>query len=96
MATLLNNDFTSYTLTSQEEETGHILSFHQKCILQNRLYDIVSSKLLIEVDTNNIVKFTQDEAYLRGQMEIIKWLLDCSTEMEGILAAKQAETLYPE
>jgi hypothetical protein len=29
-------------------------------------------------------------------MEIIKWLLDCSTEMEGILAAKQAETLYPE
>lgn len=82
MAILIPNDFSSWQLSPAEEESGQILTYEQKAVLQNKLAEIVRDKLNITLDVNNPVKFAQEEAYLKGQMDLVVWLLDTSQSVE--------------
>jgi len=92
MATLIPNNFSSYELTAEEELIGQTLNFQQKAVLQNKLAGIVQEKLTLTLDVSAPAKFTQDEAYLRGQMDVITWLLDTALAVEEEVKRKQQES----
>ena len=91
MAQLITNKFSSYFLTSSEEETGSILNYEQRCIVHNKLSAVAETRLNMELDTTNVSSFIQTEAYLKGQLDTLQWLLDTSDEMEGQLAKIKAQ-----
>lgn len=91
MVQLIPNSFSSYNLSTEEEETGSVLNYLQKAVLQNKLAIIAQDKLNTVFDPLNPTAFAQQEAYLRGQMEVINWLLDSSLQLEELAAAKLAE-----
>jgi len=82
MAQMITNSFVSYVLTSAEEQAGTILSQNQKMVLQNKLSQVAEAKLRLTFDPANIQQFLQQEAELQGQIGILTWLLDSSTELE--------------
>lgn len=75
---LIPNIFTSYKLTQLEEITGTILTHTQVAVLSNKLANIATSKLALRFNPINPLEFAQAEAYERGQMDVIQWLLDSS------------------
>jgi hypothetical protein len=70
------NTFTTYELTEAELIRGNILTVEQEAVLRNKLALVAESKLSLQFDGTNPLKFAQAEAYERGQMDVIKWLLD--------------------
>ena len=91
MAQLITNKFTSYFLTTGEEEIGTTLSYEQRCVIRNKLAAIAEVRLNLAMDTANVSKFIQDEAYLKGQLDTLQWLLDTSDEMEGQVADRKKQ-----
>lgn len=89
---LAPNIFTSYKLTPMEELTGTILTPQQAAVLANKLATIAVSKLAIKFDPTNPALFTQTEAYERGQMDVIQWLLDSSEAAQESLRTGVANT----
>ena len=71
--------FTSYELTEKEELTGSILTELQKCVLQNELSRTAMEKNLLTFDTEKPAEFSQNEAYLRGKIDLLSYLLENST-----------------
>ena len=87
MAELIPNEFTSYKLNEQEELEGSIFTITQKHVLHNLLAVNAAEKLIIEYDPEKPLTFVQEEAYKRGAIEILRF----------ILASSEAatEALYP-
>jgi hypothetical protein len=85
MATLAANDFSSYVLTEEEIIQGQILTIAQEQVIQNQLSDCAMEKIALPYDPNNTTAFAQQEAYKRGQMDALRYILDCS------LAAKEMQ-----
>lgn len=92
MSKLIPNIFSTYELTPQEEDAGQVLTYEQRCVLQNKLAEVAQSKLVITFDTLNPAAFAQDEAYLRGQLDVINWLLDTSATVLAERAQRIAES----
>lgn len=86
MARLIPNTFTTFELTPQEELQGSILTIGQKQVIHNKLADVANEKLALILDSNNLDRYIQQEASLKGQMDILQYLLDSSETMEEILA----------
>ncbi len=86
------NVFTSYELTPMEELTGTILTPPQVAVLSNKLAGIAETKLLLKFDPSNPAQFTQSEAYERGQMDVIQWLLESSEAAQQSLRDGTAAT----
>jgi len=82
MATAIDNEFSSYELTDEEALQGAIFTITQKQCLQNQLSQLAGEKLALEFDVNSPNKFIQDDAFKKGQLDIIKYLLDCSLVAE--------------
>ena len=83
MATVDNtSNFARFILSSQEQLMGSIYTYEQKLIIQNKLSEIADSKLALTVDPNNYAAYVQQEAYLAGQISILRYLLDCSIASE--------------
>lgn len=78
MSHLIPNSFSTYQLTDEEALQGQILTTLQIQVLQNHRADIAEEKLALSFDANNHLQFAQAEASLKGQLEIIAWLLDSS------------------
>ena len=85
MATIVPNVFTSYVLTEQEQIEGSILTIAQKEVIQNRLSDTAAEKLALPFDPSNPMEFAQEEAYKRGHIDALQFILDVS---EAAVAAK--------
>jgi len=75
---LVSNSFASYELTESEQLQGSVLNPHQRAVLQNRLATIAESKLALLFTPNDPLSYAQAEAYDRGAMDTIKWILDSS------------------
>lgn len=88
MAILVSNTFSSWQLSVEEEELGQILTHEQQAVLQNKLAEIARDKLNVTFNVTIPAAFAQEEAYLRGQMDVINWLLDTSTSVESARLAK--------
>jgi len=82
MAQIAQGTFTHYTLSKKEILAGSILTLDQKAVLQNELAMIAEQKLSLDYDAQNPTKFAQDEAFLKGQMSIIRVMLLRSDESE--------------
>lgn len=76
MPTKATNTFTSYALTTEESRKGAILSALNKLVVQNLRSKIAEEKLALTFTPNDTLSFTQQEAYLRGQLDILAYLLD--------------------
>ena len=82
MVYLIPNSFSYYSMTDEETLQGSILSIPQKQVIQNHLAKCAEEKLLLEYDPSNPSVFLQQEAYKRGQIDILTYLLDESSIAE--------------
>lgn len=67
--------FSAWDLTQEEELAGSRLTELQVKKIQNEISTIAHSKLALSFDPNNTLKFAQEEAYLKGQLEVLEYLL---------------------
>lgn len=81
MARLELSSFAYYKLTEDEQIEGSIFTETQLQVLQNKLVEISEEKLGLELDPRNVDAFIQQEASLKGQIDIIKFLMDSSEAM---------------
>jgi len=103
VADQIPNKFTSYSLSTEEERSGFMLTQSNTYVLRNELASIAEQKISVAVNSSDIQTFVQQEAYLRGKMDILEWLLAMSSQITNeeiadaqLLAAQQNETqLYP-
>lgn len=82
MSKLVPGTFGEYELTRQESLSGGILSSDQKALLQNELAMIANNRINLDFTPGDPTKFAQDEAFLKGQMSIIRVMLLRSDECE--------------
>lgn len=87
MSCLTENTFSSYQLTEEEELQGSLLTVTQKQVIQNDIAVYAEQKLALEFDTNDQLKFVQQESKLSGQIEALRYRLQCSEVSEDALAA---------
>lgn len=80
MSQINPNKFTSYTLSPLEEKSGYLLQPATILVLRNELSTAAELKISITIDPNNTLPFIQEEAYIRGKMEFIEWLLAMSAQ----------------
>ena len=88
MAKQANNFLSSYILTEQEEFEGTLLTLSNKLVLQNKVYEISEQILGLVPNPASYPEFIQQQAYLSGQRDILKYLLDASLASEEIAASK--------
>jgi len=82
MSEQIPNTFTTYEFTDKEELQGQILTTLQKQNIQNQRARVAEEKLALDFDTSKPEVFTQQEAYKRGQLEVLTWLLEASDAAE--------------
>lgn len=84
MAVQRANSFTSYELTDQEKKEAVKLSHFQILYLQTLHADTAEMLLGLRFTPNNVLGYAQEEAYLRGQLELVNFLLkqDASETLE--------------
>lgn len=85
MATQEIGTFTHWKLSRQEILEGGTLSNPQKQILQNELAMIAENITNLDYDQVNPTRFAQDQAFLKGQMSILRVMLLRSDESEATL-----------
>ncbi len=78
MATLITNTFSAYHLTDQEALQGSILTITQLQVLQNQLAQVAEEKLALDFDPTNPTTYAQQEAYMKGQMDLLLYIIDSS------------------
>lgn len=65
-----------YTPLSIEVELqGQLLNPQQKLVIQNERAKIAEQKVRSNFDPNNIQQYAQTEALLKGQIQMLDWLL---------------------
>ena len=72
--------FNRAKLSEGDLEVAKQLTTVQAAYLKNLIIDIMEEKLRITFDPQNPLAFAQQEAYLRGQMDIALTLLNTSEE----------------
>lgn len=85
MAKQIPNVFSSYELTDKEALEGSIFTTLQLQVLQNKLAEVATEKLNLEFDTTNQLSFIQQEAYKKGELELLTYLIDTSTVSADML-----------
>lgn len=97
MALLIPNAFSTYELSEEEEIQGCIFTIAQTQVLQNKLAEIAQEKLALEFDTGSPQEFIQQEAYKKGQLDLIQYLLDNSEAViESVAAMANPESQQPD
>lgn len=76
-----NATLQQYLLTDDEISQGVVLNPTQRAYLQNKLVEIVEQKIALtptDMSAANKESYWQQEAYLRGQYDFIRWLFAAS------------------
>jgi hypothetical protein len=80
MATLIPSTFCRYNFSDDREAVAsQIFTPLQLQWLQNNLSDIAQQRLTLSFNPAEPEKFMQAEANLKGQIEVIQYLMQCST-----------------
>jgi len=87
MSHLEENTFSSYQLTDEEVMQGSLLTLTQKQVIQNDISLYAEQKLALEFDTNTPQLFIQQESKLSGQIQALRYRLDCSEASEAAIEA---------
>lgn len=85
----LDSSFQRWELTDREYILGSVLTTSQKQVIQNQLVQLAEEKINLEQDPLNPLKHIQKEAYLRGQIDALKYLLTLSSSSENLVMKNQ-------
>jgi hypothetical protein len=88
----IETSFKAFKFTEDELKAARHLHAEQRMYLQTLLSDAAESKLALKLDPYKPLIFTQEEAYLRGQIDILAMLLSDS----AVARPKNAVTTQPE
>lgn len=80
-----NSEFVSYDMTEDEQLNGQILNHLQKAVIQNQKVSVMAQLVQLSperMDENGKESYWQQEAYLRGQLDIYTHLLTVSQAAE--------------
>lgn len=77
----LDNEFTRYDLSLDEIQKASVLSEETRALMQNLLSESATQKLDLVFDPNNPMIFTQEEAYIKGKIDILRYLLSLADSM---------------
>lgn len=69
------NTFSSFALSADEQKAGQTLTSLNVAVLQNQRSSIAEEKLALAFDPANPQAFMQQEAYLKGQLDILNYIL---------------------
>ena len=75
MSALLNNEFSCYSLTDQEERMGTILTIDQIQVIQNRLYNVAQLKLNVKIDVTKPLEHVQNLAFYDGRIDAFREII---------------------
>lgn len=73
---LVPHAFNRYEMTEEESKGGHLLTLSNQAVIQNLIAEKSEAKLSLQLDPANINLYIQEEAYLKGQIEILQFLLN--------------------
>lgn len=94
MSKLRPNTFTTYEFTDRELLSGSVLTGEQKNVIQNELAQIAEQRLAIDYDPAKPLEFVQQEAFLKGQISILRVMLLRSDECELQLRHRQDDNSH--
>lgn len=75
---IIPHTFNRYELSDAELRAGQALTISNQAVIQNLIATIAEQKLQLVLDPQNITDFAMQEAFLRGQIDILQHLLDLS------------------
>lgn len=78
MATLQPSQFCRYEMSEQELLQGSALTSLQACCIQNQISDLATRRLNLALDPKNPDEYVQQEAWIKGQIEALQYLLNTS------------------
>ena len=97
MAKLLDNEFTQYEFTQEEELLAYSFSDIQLQGLRTQLAIVTAEKLNLSPDVHDTLYFKLEHRYLQGKMDIIRGFIMVSEgikkEMEERLKSEQGQKL---
>lgn len=76
--------FTTYSMTEDDAIQSSILTTQQKHNIQNQVAILAEKKLMLEPNVSSFEDYIQKEAYYRGQIDALNYLLECSTNAERL------------
>lgn len=82
MPQLATTSLTRYILTAEESVAGYTLTALNLAVIQNLMADTSESRLALEYDPLNPVKFAQDEAFMQGQLKMLRYLQQMHEESQ--------------
>lgn len=82
MPQLVPTSLTRLALTEEESVAGHTLTSLNLAVIQNLIADASESKINLEYDPVNPIKFAQDEAFIQGQLKILRYLQQMHEESQ--------------
>lgn len=71
----IETPFTAYKLSQEELATARALGTEQRAYYQTLMSDAASEKIALEQDPLNPLRYLQQDAYLKGQIDILNMLL---------------------
>ena len=83
MSTPILDKFCSFSLTEEEYVAGSIFTLPQLQCLQNSLSEAAHARLALNYDPLNPGDFLQQEAYLKGKIELLDYLIENSRAVEA-------------
>lgn len=76
MAIQLANIFTEFEFTPEEQIESEILNYLQRMRLQTELTEVSRNLLGLKFDATNVAGSLQEQAFLQGRYEQIKYILE--------------------
>lgn len=86
----IKNNLEQFELDADELTIGMLLPDLNKAFIQNYKVDLVKQKINITFDPESLnaqTKFAQEEAYIRGQIDALDYLLTMATTAETLSAS---------
>lgn len=75
--------FESFTLTEEESKSAMSLTQLQMQNVHNLRTSYMLQKVGLSIDTKDVTSHIQQEAYLRGQIDILTYLLEMSQVVQN-------------
>lgn len=91
------SSFTQYEFGEKELYQAQVLSPIQKLHIQTILGEAAENRINLDFDPLNPTKYAQDEAFLKGQISVLRLLLELSEAAEQFLisdAQPQSQSPY--
>jgi hypothetical protein len=93
---LIPNEFSTFKLTDQEALEGCILTITQKEVLHNLLAANASELLGLEYDIKEPSSYIQQEAYKRGAIDVLRFILASSDSAHEVIYPQDNPTQLSE